>query len=87
MLVWDVGKCGVVRITLSGLVLKSSFLLLQRANFILISLSLNYSRPTAGMNVLFKKEEKLWEELCSTAGFQCGEFLRYSIYTSITLQK
>lgn len=50
------------------------FLLFLKADFTLISLTFNDSRPTTGMNVIFIEEEKLQEELCSAAAFQCGKF-------------
>lgn len=65
---------GVVCTTLNRLVLKAFFLLLLKAEFTLISLALNYSRPTTGMNVIFIEEEKLREELHSAAAFQRGKF-------------
>jgi len=60
---------GFVCATLNRPVLKSFFLLWLKADFTLVSLTLNRSGPTAGMNVSFIEEEKLQEELCSAAAF------------------
>ena len=68
------GEFRVVCTTLNRLVLGSFFLLLLKADFTLISLTLDCSGPTTGMNVIFIEEEKLQEELCSVTAFQCGKF-------------
>lgn len=52
------GETGDCCASLNAFVLKSYFLPLQKADFILISLFLKYSGPTTGMNVIFTEEEK-----------------------------
>lgn len=73
-------KFGVVCITPNRLILKCFILLLLEADFTLVTLTLNSKQTRHRMNVIFREEDKLEEELCSDVAFQCGKFKVLSLH-------